>query len=170
MSSLARALIRLYPRAWRDRYEDEFVELMTGRPLTVAAVIDIVSGAIDAGLTSRARLSRLRGTQAGGVVMINALKLSCGRTTVPFTTRDGLIGAGLMLAGSVGFSAAGILLKRSGWPDVGEMLLGLAFPGSLMLAMPFTFLKGQPWRAQAVIIGGTFAMLAFIGYVAATKL
>ena len=25
-------LVRLYPKAWRDRYEDEFVELLEARP------------------------------------------------------------------------------------------------------------------------------------------
>jgi len=34
---------------------------------------------------------------------------------------------------------------------------------SLTVSMPFTFLKGQPWRAQVAIVGGTLAILALIG-------
>jgi hypothetical protein len=29
--------------------------------------------------------------------------------------------------------------------------------------MPFWLMKGQPWKAQVVIIGGTFALLVLIG-------
>src|SRR4029079_7068859 len=29
------ALIRLYPRAWRERYEDEFLALLEARPPTI---------------------------------------------------------------------------------------------------------------------------------------
>ena len=43
-------LVRLYPRAWRDRYEDEFLSLITDRPPTLVDRIDIVRGALDAHL------------------------------------------------------------------------------------------------------------------------
>jgi len=42
------ALVRLYPRAWRDRYEEEFLALLEARPPTVGDRLDIVRGAIDA--------------------------------------------------------------------------------------------------------------------------
>ena len=47
-----------------------------------------------------------------------------------------------------------------------EILLSLAFPGSVMLSMPFTFLKGQPWKAQAVMVGGTLSLLVAIALLA----
>jgi hypothetical protein len=56
--------------------------------------------------------------------------------------------------------------RRNGWPVTGEILKSLAFPGSLMISMPFTFLKGQPWKAQAVIVLGTLALLVAISLVA----
>jgi hypothetical protein len=161
----SRSWLRLYPPAWRERYGDEFADLINGRPLTAAAVIDIVSGAIDARLSSTARMSRLGKSSAGeGVVMIDALKQSSAQRGVPFTVRDGLIGAGLIVCGSVVFSAVGILLRLNGWPNFGHAIRSLAFPGSLMLAMPATWLKGQPWRAQVVIIGGTMAIVVLAGY------
>jgi uncharacterized oligopeptide transporter (OPT) family protein len=33
--------------------------------------------------------------------------------------------------------------------------------------MPFWLMKGQPWKAQVAIVGGTTAFLIVIGYVAA---
>jgi hypothetical protein len=49
------ALIRLYPRAWRDRYEDEFLALLEARPPTLGDRIDIVRAAIDARLHPQVR-------------------------------------------------------------------------------------------------------------------
>jgi len=40
-----RALLRLYPRAWRERYGDEFVALLESRPLTIAGVLNIAGAA-----------------------------------------------------------------------------------------------------------------------------
>ena len=33
-------LVRLYPRAWRDRYEEEFLTLLAERPPTFADLVD----------------------------------------------------------------------------------------------------------------------------------
>lgn len=41
-------LVRLYPRAWRERYGPEFMALLEEQPLTLRSVLDIVRGALDA--------------------------------------------------------------------------------------------------------------------------
>ena len=43
-------LVRLYPKAWRDRYEEEFLTLLAERPPTFADLVDTVRGALDAHL------------------------------------------------------------------------------------------------------------------------
>lgn len=43
-------LLSLYPRAWRERYEEEFLALLEARPPDVHDRIDIVRGAMDARL------------------------------------------------------------------------------------------------------------------------
>jgi hypothetical protein len=40
--------IRLYPRAWRDRYGEELTDLVASRPLGISGVIDLARGALDA--------------------------------------------------------------------------------------------------------------------------
>ncbi len=45
---MRRWLVRLYPRAWRRRYEEEFVALLEEQPLTLGVVFDVVRGALDA--------------------------------------------------------------------------------------------------------------------------
>jgi len=98
--------------------------------------------------------------------MTGRLQAICQCTTLRYTKRDGLIGAAVMIGGTFAFLALGIYARRQGMPVTGEILKSLAFPGSLTLSMPFMLLKGQPWKAQAVLIGGTLAMLVLIGYVA----
>lgn len=46
----ATVLIRLYPRAWRDRYEDEFLAVLEAVPRTRTVTVDVVRGALDAHL------------------------------------------------------------------------------------------------------------------------
>lgn len=43
-----RRLVSLYPSAWRERYEDEFLALLEDRPPRLKDVLDIVWGSIDA--------------------------------------------------------------------------------------------------------------------------
>ena len=49
------ALIRLYPAAWRNRYEEEFLALIEARPPSVGDRWDIVRGAFDARLHPHVR-------------------------------------------------------------------------------------------------------------------
>lgn len=46
----ARTLIRLYPRAWRQRYGAEMCELLAQDRFTLRAATDLLAGAIDARL------------------------------------------------------------------------------------------------------------------------
>ena len=84
-----------------------------------------------------------------------------------YTKRDGLIGAGVMLVATLGLTLAGVVLRRRGFEAAGEFLTSLSFPVSLNLSMPFWLMKGQPWKAQAVIVGGTTLLLFIIGLIAA---
>ena len=43
-------LLRLYPAAWRERYETEFLVVLDGRPAGLRGWLDIVLGAVDAHL------------------------------------------------------------------------------------------------------------------------
>ena len=60
----------------------------------------------------------------------------------------------------------GPLARRGGWPVTGDVLMNVAFMGTLTLSMPFWLMKGQPWKAQAVIVGTTFILLVASAYFA----
>ena len=90
----------------------------------------------------------------------------CEPTALRYTTRDSLIGGGVMIAGTVVSTVLGILARRNGWTVTGEVLVSIGFFASLTLSMPFWLMKGQPWKAQAVIIAGTIAFLIASGFLA----
>src|SRR5262245_58795621 len=94
----------------------------------------------------------------GGPAMLKTI-MECRDRRSGVTPRDGLIGAGVMLAVSFICSGLGIVLRRSGWLVTGEILKGLAFPASFTLSMPWWLMKGSPWKAQVVIVGGTLLVL-----------
>jgi len=90
----------------------------------------------------------------------------CEPAVPRYTMRDSLIGGGVMIAGTVVSTVLGILARRNGWTVTGEVLVSIGFFASLTLSMPFWLMKGQPWKAQAVIIGGTLAFLIASGFLA----
>lgn len=50
-------LINLYPHAWRERYETEFLDLIEARPTSTMERFDIIRGALDARLHPQVRRS-----------------------------------------------------------------------------------------------------------------
>jgi len=165
---LRERLFRLYPRAWRERYGEEFLATVGHGSLHLQQVIDIVSGAIDAWLSADVRRVTMASHVApsrGGTMMLKSLMV-CERKGMRFTTRDSLIGAGVMIGATLLFTMVGIAARRNGWSVTGEVLTNLSFLGSLTLSMPFWLMKDQPWKAQVVIVGGTLTLIAGIGYLA----
>src|SRR3954470_22905582 len=58
--AMIRRLLRLYPRSWRDRYEEEFVALLEQQPATFGACADVALGAVIA------RCRAIHGAKFGG--------------------------------------------------------------------------------------------------------
>lgn len=59
MNTKARWLVRLYPRGWRERYEEEFLAMLEQRPMSLLDMLDVALGAVDARLNSQARSERM---------------------------------------------------------------------------------------------------------------
>ena len=161
-------LVRLFPRAWRERYGEEFVAMAGPGPLGLQQMIDIVSGAIDAWLSADVRdaTRAWREAPSGGGPMMKSMTTVCARSGFRYTTRDGLVGAAVMLVGTALFALLGIALRRQGWSFAGETLTNIAFTASLTLSMPFWLMKGQSRKAQIVIVAGTLGLLLLIASLA----
>jgi hypothetical protein len=166
----AERLLRLYPRAWRDRYGDELIAIAADQGgLNVAQSIDVVFAAIDAWLSmdvrQATRAASAGPSNGGGTTMLKAIL--CERNKPRVTITDGLIGAGVMIASTVIFLGLTSVARNAGWTETGKALAGLSFPVSFVVSMPFWLMKGQPWKAQAAIIGTTLVILAASGILSA---
>jgi hypothetical protein len=170
-------IVRLYPPAWRERYESEFVELLQARPPTILERLDIVRGAFDAHLhpqvphaaeiqppspvaADQLRLARRLGfgALAGAALWIIAWVVSVlgpVRYDDQGAYRDGgaalpfLLGAVVLLAGGLG----GQLVRLPGNARLARI--------GASVAIPFLLLWGtQPWLLWAGIpmIGGLIVL------------
>jgi hypothetical protein len=107
-------LLRCYPARWRDRYGDEFAELLEERPLGPFDVADILLGALDAQLRLRGRGAASQkwglsmSLRMGGIAaIIGGALWAPGAVVVSSSTEDGHpIGWLLVVGGSVALLVA----------------------------------------------------------------
>lgn len=164
----ARRLLNLYPRAWRARYGEEFLETVGNGDLRLQQIVDIISSAVDAWLSADVRhATRPANAVAAGGSTMTVRAMICRTSNARYTTRDSLIGAAIMIVLAAIFALTGNTVAGGGWTVTGEMLKTLSFSVPFSLSMPFWLMKGQPWKAQVAIVGGTTAFLIVIGYIAA---
>jgi hypothetical protein len=156
-------LLRLYPPSWRARYGQEFLAIFEHRAPGIRDVVDILFGALDAWVSKDVRNVTDSGNAAaeGGWMKLKS-RIACDRQAAAVTPRDALVGAAVMLVGSLAFK---VLARASAaiWPTASHVLADLAFLGPFTLSMPFWLMKGQPWKAQTLIVGGTLMILVLIG-------
>lgn len=136
-------LVRLYPAAWRERYLDEFVDLLADRPATMRDRFDIVRGALDAWIHPQVRRASVAPAAEPAPVRFSI--------AVP-----GIVG-GLLLA------ASGLLMNASTIGPIGYKEIGLATPllfgGMVLVSAAAISVSGLPRRGSAA----TWAALAMLG-------
>ena len=153
------SLLRLYPRAWRERYADEFLDACGAGPLTMQQVIDIVGGAIDARFEPQPHLST---PQPEGAPMSAILqKLHCA-PKASYTATDGLKAAAFIVIMGLATTMLAVWCRQNGWTFADHFLKAFAFPASMIGSSHFTFMKGQSTRVKFVISGGTLVLIALI--------
>ncbi len=160
-------LLWLYPRAWRERYGDEFVAIVGSRQIGFGEWVDIVSGAIDARLSSDVRRAATSNAAGGAPAMtvLQALKLrQCGKSAVGM--REALVGAGVLVAGSLATVAVKYWLVAAGRPEAARLLTDLSFPALYIVVTNVWYLKGQPWRARVVVSAILVAIFGLATWIA----
>jgi hypothetical protein len=146
-------LVRLYPAAWRERYEAEFVAMLDERPPTALDRLDIIRGAIDARLhpqqtgvgsehVSRPASLRLAGAVAasGGLCWTIA---SVGFYTAPYVSELGYKNTGsitlvaAIAAGLTGLAAVLLVRRMTHRPVAVRRSAAVILIGALGLALPW---------------------------------
>lgn len=163
-----RAMLRLYPRQWRERYGGEMAAMLEDVPLTPPSILDLLAGAIDARVSPQLTWSR----HAGGppekeTLMFSNMMKRCALGP-DVTPQDRWLGSTVMLGLTVIFAVAYVAAASYfRGNDLVDALGIMAFPAALFLSMPFTYLKGHSRISQFVIVGGCLALLAGASIVAA---
>lgn len=149
-SALVRAILRAYPRAWRDRYEHELAAMLAVRPPSGGQVLDLVRGALDARL------------HPGLVAQPAMLRLAMAGPSVPLATPGygavdsapiGELTRRSFLRRMVGYGAALLTLEFLGgtlaflWPNISEGIGGTFRVGTVadVLARQASFAEGWPY-------------------------
>lgn len=160
---MLRHLIRLYPRAWRARYGDEFREIIGARRASSRAVIDLVAGAIDAWLQPQPIVASSR---VQDTAMVPTLMKRCAAGSIG-NTREHAIGATVMFGTTVALTAVYLYLAaRYRGNDLVDAFGVLLYPALLMLAMPFTSTREKSRRARLVATAAALTILAVAWFVA----
>ena len=161
-------LVRLYPPAWRQRYGDEFIELITERRPSLVERVDIARGALDAWLNpqvagpapraapeadSSGRLTAAVAITGGGLWIGAGLALFSAPLNQALEYKESQGGAVIVVAAMVvtalaAFAAARALPVRSRTARVASIAMLL---GGLLTAIPWPVL-----------------MVGFFGYILAT--
>jgi hypothetical protein len=108
-------LLRLYPGWWRRRYGTEALDILQGRPITAASLVDLLAGALDAWVNQEMPPSGVGESDApiaeGGLFMVgNRIRIS-GASAASFAT------------------ALGPVLRRKAATIVAPVLLAIVLAG-----------------------------------------
>jgi hypothetical protein len=164
--SALRPLLRLYPRRWRARYGAEFGEVLDAEPMTVALVVDVLFGAVDARVRPQAIAEMAAPPSApreprGGTMIEDVMKLRCAGYGPNVTRRDQWAAVAVMLGGTVVLTLIWMLVHvRFGDNPYVDSFSLTPFLTAMFLSMPLTYLKGRPAISQAAFISCGIAVLA----------
>jgi hypothetical protein len=155
-----KGLLRLYPRAWRDRYGAEMESLIADQPGTVRLAIDLIAGAIDARL--HPQLSKAdAGTTAGrGETAVTKLLTHCQPHDI--TTADYKRSAALMIGMTMALAGIHLGLKRAFGGNLAIEAFGIStFPVAVLASSWGTYFKRYSTAARLAIILG-FGAIVFL--------
>lgn len=167
------ALVRLYPQAWRDRYEVEFLDVLADRPPSLVDRLDILLGAVDAHLdpevpgsvdheSSRRATSRADRTAGGLAVIGGLLWIVAGIVMVTSRydlggNRDASAALLVSLLGGVAVGGAAVVIAE-GLPSHGRAVRGLG-----VVALVAVLLVFFPWPIMVVGLYAQWMTSAVIG-------
>jgi hypothetical protein len=179
-----KTLLRLYPRAWRDRYGDELLALLEDRPASPLDLLDLIRGALDARLhpqlagsagepTERSVLmsDRLPGLAAigGGILVLVATALAAIQPV--FNVGDGgrdltmtmLLWSPGMVAIDLALLTAAARRLAAGWSGADSLLAVLAVGAGLVWFTGWPGILVAIWAFPIVTITAVVRYLRAVG-------
>ena len=159
MTAMTSALVRLYPRAWRQRYGPEMQELLDAEKPSLRTYVDLIAGAVDARLNPQSTPAQRAGHKEGNQ-MVKAFRCAPAGVSVADQWRS----AAWMVGGSLVLISISLVLQQQiGRNAFSESLLYSAFWASLMLSMECTYLKRYSRSARVVMsVGGAVFIIGLM--------
>lgn len=151
------SLLRLYPRAWRDRYGEEFELLVDSEEGSLRLWLDLLAGAVDARTNPRWHAAAAASAPEGGQPTMTAFLHSCGRTDFPpeQQRRSALLMVSASLAVVLAYFGIRALAGESIFV---EALLYSAFNIALVISSLPTFLSNYPANVRTGLAAGGIAL------------
>ncbi len=164
-----RLLVRLYPKAWQERYGEELQALLDERPPGPSAVLDLLLGAFDAhihrhdfetvGTSQKGVAMSIRRIHPGLLLLMGITALVAGyaliASLIALLAPDPDRWAGW---GSVGLATASLLiligLAVAGWPPRAGLVLGVL--GAALAAV------AAPWLLLPAVLVGMVPALPYV--------
>ena len=159
-------LIRLYPRAWRERYGEEFHELVASHRVGPRLIFDILIGALDARLAPQPQVAgRAKGAVTEGGVM-EVLKANCRRS--PTMSRAEALKYALLIVGATALTALLVVwLKRVFEGNIWIEALALSTFSIAPLVYSVMLMRDHPLRTRVVLGLALFGFVYAIGVLSA---
>jgi hypothetical protein len=150
-------MLRLYPRAWQERYGEEMAAVMESEPRRFRLMLDLLAGVIDARMNPQVSAS----AASGGKKTVTTFMKLCARTN--FTREEKTQSVWWMIGASLVFVGIALVLQLLFEKTLlSQTILYSAYPMALILSGQSTYLKGYSMAVRVVMmIVGVAAMFAF---------
>jgi hypothetical protein len=166
-------LLRLYPKAWRERYGAELADLLARERLTPRLALDLLTGALDAQLHPQlvARTAGKAAGSSGGATVIGGFSFRCASTAgtagTGMTTREALRSALLFVGSTLVLAVGYVWLKRTLGPTAWVEAVGqMALFGPMLAYSVQLGAKNRTLAARAVLFAITMTLMLLSSYAA----
>ncbi len=142
-------LVRLYPKAWRERYGEEFSEVLAGQHTSIGLIVDVLGGALDARLHPQIHV-RQTSTAKGDMMTADMMKrCALGEPKASKKAMLALAVAYLVLT----FVYVRLSKAFHGSPAVEAMGYSL-FAVMMLVYLQMSYLRRRSVAAQVLFVGG----------------
>jgi hypothetical protein len=166
-------LVKLYPRRWRERYGAELADLVAAQPVSIAAAVDLIGGAIDAWLHPQVIPPPVPDSKGDVTMTASILQLKCVGYGPNISAADRARNATMNIAGTLALVLVWLALvwiwkhQHLAGTDYLMSLLPMTYLVPYLVGLRYTSLKGRSGVAQATVIAGISATTAAILLLAA---
>jgi len=156
-----KALIGLYPAAWRRKYGEEMARLIDDQPRTIRLAVDLIAGAIDARLYPQLSEETKIEPASKGAKVVTSILTACQPNNV--TDADYKRSVAVILGTTILLSGIYLLLKRSVGETAYVEAFGVTtFPVAVLVSSWGTYFKRYSVAARLAFVLGLGSVVFMI--------